>query len=331
MIKISIIVAVYNVEKYLDRCIKSILNQSFKEFELILVDDGSTDNSGIICNKYGKQDSRVKVIHKINGGVSSARNEGLKIAIGEYIGFVDSDDFINKYMYETLYENLIKNNADISMCNFDRVSYFSEEKQNYLDGNNEVIIYTKEEVLSKLYDNEKIKFIVQWNKIYNKKLFLNLFYDIGKYHEDEFIIHKIIYNANKIVYSSNKYYYYFENNNSIMRKEFNINRVDIIEALDKRMKFFRDKHLVDLEYKTQDLYLNYFIKYFYIVKFEFNNNIKIKQLKKIFIKNYRYLCMNPKYNISGKVLWVILIINPNLFYYLLKIKNKNEFKRIIKV
>ena len=117
---ISIIVPIYNVGKYLPKCIESILNQTFKNFELILVNDGSTDNSGVVCDDYEKKDTRIKIIHKSNGGVSSARNAGLYVAKGEYIGFVDPDDYIDKNMYEKLYRLCIDNNSDIAICRFNR-------------------------------------------------------------------------------------------------------------------------------------------------------------------------------------------------------------------
>jgi glycosyltransferase involved in cell wall biosynthesis len=118
--EISIIVPVYNVEKYLEKCLKSILHQIFSDFELILIDDGSTDSSGRICDEYLKRDSRIKVFHKENGGLSSARNYGIEKSTGKYIGFVDSDDYIAKDMYEVLYNNLQRENADVSMCgNYD--------------------------------------------------------------------------------------------------------------------------------------------------------------------------------------------------------------------
>ena len=121
MSEISIIVPVYNVDQYLENCIESILNQTFKDYELILIDDGSTDKSGEICDKYEKKDNRIKVIHKYNGGLSSARNAGLDLACGKYIGFVDSDDSIHPEMYEILYDLQQIYNADISVCSFKKV------------------------------------------------------------------------------------------------------------------------------------------------------------------------------------------------------------------
>ena len=130
MILVSIIVPVYNVEKYLERCLDSLINQTLKDIEIILVDDGSTDDSGNICDKYAKKDKRIKVIHKENGGLSDARNIGLSIANGRYLQFVDSDDFIHKQMIEILYNTIINNNADISICDFDKVYENTKIKYN---------------------------------------------------------------------------------------------------------------------------------------------------------------------------------------------------------
>ena len=328
--ELSIIVPVYKVEKQLEQCIRSILNQSFTNFELILVDDGSPDKCGDICDEYEKKDSRIKVIHKKNGGLSDARNAGIERAKGEYIAFVDSDDFINKYMYEILYKNAKKWDADISICNFKMVC-----ENDRIDEDISVIcedakVYGRNEALNKLYSNENLQFIVAWNKIYKKELFLNIRYDYGKCHEDEFIIHKLIYNANKIAYCSSEMYYYLQRNNSIMNLEFSIHRLDIIEALDKRMEFFRKNDLLELEYRTQNLYLNYFFKYYYKTKHELKNKSKAREIKKVFKKNYKYLYKNPHYSINGKLLWIIFIINPGLFYLILKLKDKNEFNKIVK-
>ena len=117
MKKISIIVPIYNTKKYIDRVVNCLINQTYHNLEIILVDDGSTDGSSMLCDKYKKKDNRIKVIHQKNSGVSVARNVGLKHATGEYIGFVDSDDYISLNMYETLYNNLINTNSDISVCN----------------------------------------------------------------------------------------------------------------------------------------------------------------------------------------------------------------------
>lgn len=326
---LSIIVPVYNVEKYIERCIKSILNQSFTNFELILVDDGSLDNCGIICDNYKKKDSRIRVIHKKNGGLSDARNAGIKIANGKYIAFVDSDDFINKYMYEILYKNAKKLDGDISICNFKIICENDGIDENILISSEDIQVYDRNEALNKLYGNESLQFTVAWNKIYKRKLFSNIRYDYGKCHEDEFIIHKLIYKSNKIVSCSEKLYYYFENDESIMRRKFNVNRVDGIEAMEKRMSFFREKALIELEYKTQNMFLYYFFPYYYKVKMELKDSNCLKKMKKQFKRNYKYLFRNPNYNLKVKIFWLIFIVNPYAFYLIWKIRNREELNRVL--
>ena len=228
MVKISIIVPVYNVERYLGKCINSILNQTFADFELILVDDGSTDRSGYICDDYKKKDNRIKVIHKENGGLSSARNAGLDIAKEKYIGFVDSDDFINKNMYEFLYKDIKVNNSDIAICDYEEV-YENEKGINYQESNSSTLVLTNIEALWKIYDKKGWNYVIAWNKLYKKYLFDDIRFPIGKIHEDEMIAHEVLYKANKITYNNKKLYYYLQRENSIMGKKFNINRLDILD------------------------------------------------------------------------------------------------------
>lgn len=195
---ISIIVPIYNVEKYLPRCIGSILNQNFEEFELILVNDGSTDNSGKICDIYAKKDKRIKVIHKKNGGVSSARNSGIRAATGEYIGFVDPDDYIDKNMYTNLYELCEENNCDIGICKLGR-----EIDGNLLNYNREekILELNKIEAMKELFKGELYRFSL-CNKIYKRKCFKDVIFPEGRIHEDLATTYKLFANSNKAIYTS---------------------------------------------------------------------------------------------------------------------------------
>ena len=262
MSKISIIVPVYKVEKYIERCINSILNQTFTDFELILVDDGSPDRCGAICDNYSKIDKRIKVIHKKNEGLSEARNVGIKVSTGEYIAFVDSDDFINKNMYKVLYENAIKYEADISMCQFKYIypdDVIDESLEIY---SKEVLIYNNTQALEMLYKEKKLQFIVAWNKLYKKELFCDISYDYGKIHEDEFIIHELIYKSNIITFSLEEMYYYLQREGSIMKSNFNEKNLDILDALINRMNFFKVNNLDELYFKTQNDYIYFFFDYY---------------------------------------------------------------------
>lgn len=227
MVTISIIVPVYNAEKYLSRCIDSILCQTFTDFELILVNDGSSDRSKEICEKYLKSDSRIRLINQENSGVSAARNNGLDNSCGKYIGFVDADDFIEKKMYEELYNVLIKTGADISVCGIKDV--YSHESETLQKIESEVSVYTAEEALECILSG-KLLTMYSVNKLYKKELFDGLRYPVGKIYEDTVLSTQIFSKCGKIAYSSAILYYYFRNPGSITFQKFSVKDMDIIDA-----------------------------------------------------------------------------------------------------
>lgn len=220
---ISVIVPVYNVEKYLERCVDSLLAQTYKNLEIILVDDGSTDRSGEICDKYRLCDDRIIVVHKENGGLSSARNAGLEIASGEYIGFIDSDDWVDKKMYEVLLQNLVIHNADISDVDSITIDHYGfienkEERIDVKDGQNmlkDYFILDKYSVCRKLYKKE----VIGSDR-----------FPIGKINEDICTNYKFLKNASRIVKSSLIMYYYFTNPNSITGTMFKEKDFDLLDA-----------------------------------------------------------------------------------------------------
>ena len=295
-VKISIIVPVYNVERYLPRCIDSILAQTFTDFELIIVDDGSPDNCPQICDDYAQKDNRIKVIHKENGGLSSARNAGLDIASGEYIGFVDSDDYIHPHMYEKLYKSLIENKSDMSICN---AKIVGENGCTIISRNQALPIGSecltgKEVLCEKILKNEGWRWIVAWPKLYSKKLFDDVRFPDGKIHEDEFIAHLIFSKCNKVSCIKEHLYYYVQRNGSIMESNYSAKRLDLLEALLFRIKFF-----VKNKYPLKVVYSNYLL---YIEKFQIACNTlgrKNKELierytslqnlyRNVFFELYRY-------------------------------------------
>ena len=204
---ISIIVPVYNVEKYLNRCVDSIINQTYKNLEIILVDDGSTDNSGKICDEYQKKDSRIKVIHKTNGGMSSARNAGLDIATGNYIAFVDSDDYIALNMMATMRGYVVDNNVDMAVCGFTRLTenkILSERGKEVICGiyNPEKLFESETAHIDGVKDRVSLYTESLCNKLYKRYIFDDLRLRIGKNHEDFYLMHYIINKCQK-VYLSN--------------------------------------------------------------------------------------------------------------------------------
>jgi len=262
---ISVIVPIYNVEKYLSKCIESIINQTYKDLEIILVNDGSLDNCPRICDEYAKKDNRIKVIHKENGGVSTARNIGLDKALGDYIFFVDSDDYLDLRMIEVLYNNMKKYKADISMCNYIRVDNYDVKVSN---NEEQIEIYSNIQALNRLYKDtytfheDYALFIAPWNKLYKKELFDNLRYPIGKIYEDGATIYKVLYKSNKIVHTNQILYYYYQSPNSISRKKFDKTRLDRLDAFKGQMEFYKDKGLNELYFYAFNTYLNMFIEYY---------------------------------------------------------------------
>lgn len=329
MERISVIVPVYNVEKYLDECVQSILNQTYDNIELVLVDDGSTDGSSEICDKYGKIDSRVKVIHKENRGVSSARNKGLDIAKGEFIVFIDSDDCIHPQMIEILYEGIKENNSDISICEYKR--YQENEVIENKIYNKDIINfnnYTNIEGLHNLQKEKRISFTVPWNKLYKKNLFDNLRYYEGKIHEDEFIIHELLYKCNLISYTSLKLYYYLKRDNSIMGSQNNLSYLDGLDAYSERIKFYKKINQIQFIKDLELIYVNHFLDFYNRIKNGNENNKKQvmnEMIKRLRIRIFGIL-KNSGFTIKEKILFIILCITPNIYENYLMIKNKSNKK-----
>lgn len=236
---ISVIVPVYNVEDYLDRCVDSIVNQTYKNLEIILVDDGSTDSSGLRCDEWAEKDKRIVVIHKKNGGLSDARNVGMRNANGEYIGFVDSDDFIDPNMYQILLDIVEKTDSEIAEC-----QWLAFENEKELDGysvkneENEFIELSTEEALKELIVEKMIKQTVV-NKLYHRKLIIEDF-PVGKINEDDFWTYQIIAQADRIVHINVSLYFYYQRSTSIMHVKYSPKRLDGVEARKWRMYFIKE-------------------------------------------------------------------------------------------
>ncbi len=212
---ISVIIPVYNVEKYLPACLESVLKQSYQELEILLVDDGSTDSSGSICEEYAAKDGRIKVIHQENGGVSVARNTGIAACRGEYVGFVDSDDLIHERMFERLLDELQKNHADLSVCDLLRFKESSELKQKTEKA--EALLYSQEQYLKKFFKigSQTIEYY-PWNKLYKRELLREDQYPKGvRDGEDIFATLKAVLKAEKIAVFQEELYFYRENPNSV--------------------------------------------------------------------------------------------------------------------
>ncbi len=251
--KISVIVPVYRVEQYLKRCVDSILGQTYKNIELILVDDGSDDMCPGICDSYAKQDSRVRVIHKSNGGLSSARNEGLKHATGNIISLVDSDDYINCNMYSDMMKQMAETDADIVMCDY-KIVYTEIEDEQIKNVNDaiSVLLTDGKEAQYQAYDSyeKRVTYAVAWNKLYKKELFEGITYPENRIHEDEARTYQLFYRAKKIAYIRYPYYYYFQRRDSIVGKKISRINLQLLDAYIDKLEFYRlnnEKDLWELE------------------------------------------------------------------------------------
>lgn len=224
---ISIIVPIYNVEEYLPRCVESILAQTYKNLEIILVDDGSTDHSGEICDTYRGKDARIRVIHKKNGGLSDARNAGLDIMTGEYVACIDSDDFVSPFFISNLWIALDKSGSDMASSWF--VEYY----------NGDIVPSAQEVELAKVKELSREKYfekllyqdgveISAWGKLYKSSFFKNVKYPVGKLYEDVPTTYKLIEQAKKIAVIPNIDYYYYQRENSIAQSKFSIRKMDAI-------------------------------------------------------------------------------------------------------
>lgn len=243
MDKISVIIPVYNVEKYLSACIKSILNQTHRNLELILIDDGSKDNSGQICDEFAKKDSRIRVIHQENGGVSVARNKGVDISEGDYIAFVDSDDFVAPNMYESLLKAIKRTDADMALCNYRKVDEEGATISEYTYVQNEVV--SGEKALEWLEREHNWSYVVVWPKLYHRSVFENIRFKEKVICEDEFAVHHIFLKCKKIVTISDSLYCYRYNPSSITSVN-TIRRLDGLEALYERFLVYQKRGLKHL-------------------------------------------------------------------------------------
>lgn len=268
---ITIVVPVYNVESYLDKCVESIVKQTYKNLEIILVDDGSTDNSGKMCDEWAEKDSRIKVIHKENGGLSDARNKGIDIATGKWIGFIDSDDYIDVTMFEKLYKACIENNCKISSCGFLRE--FDDKSRNERWTTKDDMLLDRDGMMEYLYRGAVT--CVAWNKLYDITLFDNIRYPYKKIHEDQYTTYKVFCQTDKLYYISECLYYYYQRENSITGVSFSIKNLDILEALEQAMDYHKEHGYMKYYDRAKQEYIRY------ICEIALKNDCQKEERKKI--------------------------------------------------
>lgn len=253
MPSISVIVPVYKVEQFLHRCVDSILAQTFEDFELILVDDGSPDSCGAICEDYAGQDSRIHVIHQKNGGLSAARNAGIDWVFANsdsrWLAFVDSDDWVHPKYLETLYDT-----AEKTLCKMSACVFFCTSGEDFPEQQNASIqrLSANDYYCGNIQEGSTA---VAWNKLYHRSLFKNLRYPIGKLHEDEFTTYLAVYEAGSVGVTSARLYAYYQNPNGIMRSDWNPRRMHVLEAFEQQIAFAQRNQNLRLRNKIVEQYI----------------------------------------------------------------------------
>lgn len=308
--KISIIVPIYNVEKYLKASIISLMEQTYQNIEIILVDDGSTDQSGEICDYYSRQDRRIKVIHQNNKGLAAARNRGICAATGEYIGFVDPDDWIELTMYEELLKAMQKDDADISMCDYayeyDGVSEHNVRKKPSLKPE----IFTGKDAIKRLFLNNTFFYIIVWNKLYKRTLWDGIKFPNGYMHEDEAVIHRLFGNCNKIVTVPSELYHYRQVPTSITHTNQVQRNIDFCHALVDRIKYLDNK-----EYEVECRNMSNRVVYEVINNYYLPGVEKkyLKRAKRELISVMPVVLRNDQIKKKAKIGILIFVISPLLY------------------
>lgn len=314
--KISVIITFYNEEKYLARCITSVINQSYKNLDILLVDDGSTDTSKQIAEAYMQKDTRIQYIYEANQGLSVARNTGIENSKTEYLMFVDGDDELVDTMIEELYNLLKNNNSDIAVCSFIRL----KENDTFKQVDNEVVWSVDDHNKYDQIWDDYVRTVVQWNKLYKKEIFNDLRYPVGKYHEDEYVIHHELERAHKITYTNRILYKYHIHEGTITYQSSMQKRLHAAQGFYDRILFFKDRGMKD--YLSRSFYqFRWYVRHSLKHKKEFEDtNLYVGdlvELKNKVFKEFSYY-NNPLYILKGKLKNAL---------FLLKTKMKEMLKK----
>lgn len=307
---VSIVVPVYNVQEYLSSCLDSIRNQTYEDFEMILVDDGSTDGSGGLCEQYAEMDHRIRVIHQPNGGLSAARNTGIKAAKGEFICFIDSDDLVHKEYLEVLCEVQKQYNSDVVWCQFERFAgepLMNQELDYSNCGKSRRDVWF---LLAQTGQNSKgVEAIVAWNKLIRTSIVKNLRFPEGLWHEDEFFITELVSIAKSFAVSSAVLYYYRQRNNSITGSDHaNDPRHSVmVQAFERRIQVCRQEKSFQLYRKMVHAYRQTIAIQYYNMK---DSDLKREFKRRILFSLIRHpLCMERTWTD-----YLIFLKNPQKYY-----------------
>lgn len=302
--RISIIVPVFNVEKYLERCVNSLINQTYKNIEIILVDDGSPDLCPQMCDEYAKKDKRIKVLHKKNGGLSDARNAGLDVATGEYIAFVDSDDWVETDFIETLYKNAKSENADISIIGCTLV--WDDGRKKPVSKDKGYYVFDKEKAIREMLAQRKFGCMV-CQKMYRKQIFDTVRFPVGKLYEDVAVSMPTFLKAKKVVVSGNHGYNYYQRNDSIVNSKFDERKLYFLECCQNIIKY-SDKHEKMYDTEAHIFYLRALMM-FALTSYQNSENEKnTEYIEQEIKKNKKYIWNNMYLELRKKVVLSLICV-----------------------
>ena len=314
---ISIIVCAYNVESYIKECLESIINQTYKQLEIIIIDDGSTDNTSKICDEYQKKDKRIKVIHQSNKGLAVSKNIGLDNTHGNYISFIDPDDYVKKNFIEILYKTLKTKKVKMVMCNYKNKSdnILSKGINIFQEG------YHTIDIMQKVYKNKNREGIyISWNKLCHKSIYENIRFMDVRYGEDTSVIYEILYNAKKIYYIDKELYIYRIRKESLTDKTSHINK---LISLNKTTDHNKE---ICLKIGYTKMYIELVVEKLYnlliLYKIDSKNQNKYK---KEYLKEYKEI--KNKLNKKRNIFFTLCKILPSIYYWKVRLINKIDYNK----
>lgn len=307
---ITIVIPIYNVEKYISRCIDSVINQTYQNIEIILIDDGSPDNCPLICDDYQKMDKRIKVIHKENGGLSDARNVGIKNATGKYITFIDSDDYIENDYIEYLYSLIRKYHTNISIC----ANYLIKKNKTKSSGTGyKEMILEQKECIKRMLLNHGFS-VSAWSKLYNISLFKDIEYPKGKIFEDNGTTYKLIMKCKNIAYGEKAKYCYIIRDDSITTSNFNEKKMALIELTDEMCDAIDNKYIDLSDYTTlKKIESRFSILRLMIFDKKYGKGKEINDIISYIKSNWKFILNNKLVPLRDRIAMIILFGGTNAF------------------
>lgn len=314
--KVSVVVPIFKVEKYLRKCVESIVNQSYSNLEVILVNDGSPDTCGEIADQYAEIDNRVIVVHKENGGLSDARNCGMQYVTGEFLIFVDSDDWIDPYMIETLVDACLTYKADAVQSAF----YYAYENyllfdNRYYSQNDSPVVLNNQTLMYELVVNERVKNFA-WGKLYKTHLIQDLPFDKGVLFEDVFWAHKVMHRVNRYVILHEPMFYYYQRNDSIV-STYTPRNLDILKGLKQRHSFLEENYK-DFVYESYKLIFKTSLQHYLLLlrnKDKDKKGLYRKEIQKYIRENYQELRLAVKHDMKLKTQLYLFKIHPYILLF----------------